>query len=395
MKKLLSLGFLFTTVTIYAQYPLAPEVWSIPKKVTAISQWQNRSESPSISFDKQKLYFDGIAVTEWADTGWGEPAFLPNYINQNLARWPIISPNGKRIFYTWFVGGWDLYYSDWDSTINNWGQPVNCGPNVNTVDYAENTGSLPNDTTLIFLSLNEAHISHWDSGTETWGPSERWPTPTLWFTSDYGFYLSPSFKKVYYVRSHLDTTIDGGSYLNYDIVVRYADSTNPTGYTIPHTLNYCLYADTQYFEGNYIGRFEGFPTLTPDGKKMYFTADYDSQETIYESIMLIDENGNPVSVNENYDHGRIPDKMELDPAYPNPFNPTTVIGYRLSEAGNVKITIYDVLGKEVSELVDEEKSSGEYKIIVDAEKLKLSSGTYIVVLKTKDQQLSQKIIYIK
>lgn len=47
-----------TAIDIFAQYPLAPEVWSIPEKVIVISEWQVRSESPSISFDKQKLYFE-------------------------------------------------------------------------------------------------------------------------------------------------------------------------------------------------------------------------------------------------------------------------------------------------------------------------------------------------
>ena len=276
-------------------------------------------------------------------------------------------------------------------------KPVNCGPNVNTVDYAENTGSfLPNDTTPDIFELEMKLIFHIGiRRDETGGPSERWPTPTLWMTSDYGIYVSPSFKKTYSVLAHLDTIIGGGSYLNYDIVVRYADSTNPSGYTIPKTSNFCFYADTQYFEGNYAGRFEGFPTLTPDGKKMYFTADYDSQETIYESTLLIDENGNCVGVDENHNKKKIPDKMEFDPAYPNPFNPTSVIGYRLTETGNAKITIYDILGKEIATILDEEKSAGEYKIIVDAEKLKLSSGTYIVVLKSGDRKISLKRIYIK
>lgn len=125
---------IFSAANTFAQFPLAPEVWSIPEKVVVISEWAVRSESPSISFDKNKLYFHagGIAVTQKSDTGWTEPYGLNSNINQHLARWPSISPNGKRVFFTWFLGGWDLYYSDWDSTINDCGPAVNCGPNVNT-----------------------------------------------------------------------------------------------------------------------------------------------------------------------------------------------------------------------------------------------------------------------
>ena len=395
MKKIILLICHFSAANIYAKYPLAPEVWSIPEKVAVISNWATRAQYPSITFDKQKLYFEGLAVTEWADTGWTEPYSLPSYINQHLARYPAISPNGKRLFFTWFLGGWDLYYSDWDSTINNWGPAINCGPNINTGDYAEGGCSLPNDTTLIFLKSTISHISYWNSQTETWGPAEGWPTPTLLFASDWGIYVSPNFKKVYYEGQRSDTTINGEPYLNYDIIVRYADSTNPSGYAIPKILNFCLYADTQYFAGNYADRFEGAPTLTPDGKKMYFTANYDSQITIYESIMLIDENGNPVGVEDEYGSNLYPQQIELFPAYPNPFNPTTTIGFRISEFGFVNLKVYNVLGQKVSTLVDEEKPAGVYKIMFNADKLQLNSGTYIIVLNALGTIIARKVILIK
>ena len=390
MKKIIFLILVFIIKNLQAQYPLAQEVWSIPEKVTAISEWAISARSPSVSFDKQKLYFEGLAVTEWADTGWTIPQLLPSHINQHLARYPCISPNGRRLFFTWYLPDWNIYYSDWDSTINDWGPAIYCGPDIYTGGC-----TLPNDTTLIFLRPGETLISYWDSQLETWGPAERWPTPYLYFNSDYGIYVSPGYNKVYDTATRADTTITGEPYLNYDIVVSYKDSTNPMGYKPPKILNFCLYADTQYFAGNYFGRFEGFPSLTPDGKKMYFTADYDSQTTIYESTMLIDENGNPVSVREPlYSDYRI-DKIELFPAYPNPFNPFTKIRYKTNESTIISICVYDLLGQKVRELFNAEKSAGEYELTINAEELKLSSGTYIVVLKTKKQQVSQKIIYLK
>ena len=214
MKKIILLISLIAAVNINAQYPLAPEIWSIPKEVAIISEYTGRAESPSISFDGNKLYFHGISMTERADTGWKWPVRLNNNVNQHLVRNPCISPNGKRLFFTWFWPGWDLYYSDWDSTINDWGIAVNCGANVNDPYLAEIGCSLPNDTTLIFLRANTAYISYWNSQTETWGPVERWPTPTLWFQSDWGIYVSPSLHKVYDIGSRADTTISGEWYLN-------------------------------------------------------------------------------------------------------------------------------------------------------------------------------------
>lgn len=392
---LINLLLLLPIYLVKAQFPLplAPEVWSIPEKIEVISNWAGRNQCPSVSWDKQKLYFDGLALTEWADTGWTIPQLLPSHINQHLATEPTISPSGRRLFFTWFWPTWNIYYSDWDSTANTWGPAINCGPNVND-PYAGGC-TLPNDTTLIFLRPGEALISYWDSQLELWGPAERWPTPYLYFNSDYGIYVSPDYNKVYDTATRADTTINGEPYLNYDIVVSYRDTTMPKGYTIPHNLNFCLYADTQYFAGNYISRGEGWPTLTPDGKKMYFTADYDSQLTIYESTMLIDENGNPVSVSEPKYPNSAVDKIEFFPAYPNPFNPNTTIRYKIADSENIIISLYDLLGQRVTELFNGERTTGEYNVIIDAEKLKLSSGTYIVVVKTKEQQVAQKINLIK
>lgn len=387
----------FTLSYAQTQYSQAPEFWSIPEKVAVISNWGLRTESPSISFDRQKLYIDagGIAVTELADTGWTKPYPLNNNINQHLARWPSISPNGKRIFFSWYIGGWDLYYSDWDSTINDWGPAISCGPNVNNPEETQFTGSLPNDSTLIFLRSTETHVSHWDSEKGIWGSSEKWPTPDFWFQSDKGIYVSPDFNKVYLTRANLDTTIEGTSYLNYNIVVRYADSTFTSGYGLSQIINFCLYADTQYFAGNYKDRTEGFPTLTPDGKKMYFTANYHGQVTIYESDLLIDENGNPVSIGKNNQPGRALTDMILLPAYPNPFNSEIKIKYSIANPININITMYNVVGQKIAKIYQGRKNSGNYEITINAEKLKLSSGTYIVVLESRYRKISQKLIYIK
>lgn len=69
-----------------------------------------------------------------------------------------------------------------------------------------------------------------------------------------------------------------------------------------------------------------------------------------------------------------PSSFSLLQNYPNPFNPTTAISYQLSSAGNVKLTVYDLLGREVATLVNEKKETGRYSVNFNASNL--TSGVY-------------------
>ncbi len=62
----------------------------------------------------------------------------------------------------------------------------------------------------------------------------------------------------------------------------------------------------------------------------------------------------------------IPNVYSLSQNYPNPFNPSTIITYGLPKSGNVKLIVYDILGREVKILVDEFKHANIYEISFDA-----------------------------
>lgn len=79
--------------------------------------------------------------------------------------------------------------------------------------------------------------------------------------------------------------------------------------------------------------------------------------------------------------------------YPNPFNPNTIISYHIPEQSVVSIKIFDVLGKEIETLVNEEKPAGKYKI--NWSPTNLPSGIYFYQLRTKDFVQTNKMLLMK
>ena len=94
----------------------------------------------------------------------------------------------------------------------------------------------------------------------------------------------------------------------------------------------------------------------------------------------------------------IPTTTELQPNYPNPFNPETRIQFGIPEAQSVKIAIYDILGRKINELVNETLPAGTHTVTWNGTSetgQKVSSGIYFYVLVTQDQQLVRKMILNK
>ncbi len=93
------------------------------------------------------------------------------------------------------------------------------------------------------------------------------------------------------------------------------------------------------------------------------------------------------------DNLSIPKQYALYQNYPNPFNPTTTIEFDIPEKTLVKLAIYDILGREVGKLIDNELEPGKYKISFNASNL--PSGVYFYILKTSSFTQTRKMILIK
>jgi uncharacterized protein (TIGR02145 family) len=89
----------------------------------------------------------------------------------------------------------------------------------------------------------------------------------------------------------------------------------------------------------------------------------------------------------------VPDKFELSQNFPNPFNPSTTISYKVPENILVTIKLYDVLGKEVSTLINEEQSAGIHTVNLNG--TGLSSGVYYYQMKAGNFSDSKKINLVK
>lgn len=85
--------------------------------------------------------------------------------------------------------------------------------------------------------------------------------------------------------------------------------------------------------------------------------------------------------------------FELAQNYPNPFNPSTKISFSIAKSSFVKLSVYDMIGREVSSLVSENKTAGNYEINFDASAL--SGGVYFYKMQTEEFTETKKMILSK
>lgn len=92
-----------------------------------------------------------------------------------------------------------------------------------------------------------------------------------------------------------------------------------------------------------------------------------------------------------------PEMTALEPPFPNPFNPGTKIRYRLSDAGRVEVSVYDLLGRKLQTLLNEHQPAGSYNLYWhgrDASGTRMASGSYIIILKTAEETQKQKVVLL-
>jgi hypothetical protein len=91
--------------------------------------------------------------------------------------------------------------------------------------------------------------------------------------------------------------------------------------------------------------------------------------------------------------GNLPAVYSLSQNYPNPFNPSTTIKYELPKTSVVRLTVYDVLGREVSVLVDDRRNAGAYEVKFDGSNL--ASGVYFYRIQAGDFTQTKRLLLLK
>ena len=182
--------------------------------------------------------------------------------------------------------------------------------------------------------------------------------------------------------------VTGGSYKIYRAI---NDNGAISPYSLVATVSHVTGATQQWIDGQIYpsGKFD--PVLT----YLYKVSAFDTQlkESVASDLKTI--TGYGVTWKKVSDENKvlIETVYNLSNAYPNPFNPSTIINYSVKEAGLVSLKVYDILGSEVANLVNETKEAGNFAVEFNA--ANLPSGVYIYTLQVNGYSESKKMLLMK
>lgn len=120
-----------------------------------------------------------------------------------------------------------------------------------------------------------------------------------------------------------------------------------------------------------------------------FGADGNQQVTL-DNLAWTGFEGTPTDIEKGFG---LPEDFRLSQNYPNPFNPTTRIEFEMPVSGIVTLAVYDLLGRQVALLANENYSAGTHNIAFDASQL--ASGVYMYRLNVAGQTFTRKMTLVK
>jgi hypothetical protein len=144
---------------------------------------------------------------------------------------------------------------------------------------------------------------------------------------------------------------------------------------------------------NQIAFIKGHGTTTNENEYSYIDKNLGSGNYSYKLVQVDFDGARTESQVVSVEIDSKPTEYALKQNYPNPFNPSTRIEYSISNDGNVKLTVFNMLGEEIKTLVNEYQTSGDYKINFDASAL--PSGIYYYRIETGKFNSVKKMVVLK
>lgn len=163
-----------------------------------------------------------------------------------------------------------------------------------------------------------------------------------------GFIKMPGWSDIVYLKTFIEDTLGITTFPNW----------------------YYAFGQAISADGNVIGI-----TAYPPGQNAH------AMVLTLDTVVPVEDDNNQVS------------EYQLDQNYPNPFNPSTRISFTIPKEGNVKLSVFNILGEKVAELINEFKVAGSYNI--DWSNSELTSGIYLYRLETNDFVQTKKMTFIK
>lgn len=249
---------------------------------------------------------------------------------------------------------------------NKWAGRLRGTYSYNNLGYTSQILVESNDSTDVWMNEERISYTYNNAGEMTTGLVEIW-TNNKWENYNNEIYSYDSSENL---LTYVTQNLDNGTWINFDKKTYSYDNNNN-----------CII-------GEYFKWENGFWTLQPGG---YLELSYNNkQNTIsdYASVIKVEY----ITVTGITDD--IQDlKYSLEQNFPNPFNPVTTIKYSIAKEDHVNLTVYDISGSKVAELVNEYKPSGNYSVQFSAGRL--ASGIYFYKLKSGNYSMSKKFILLK
>lgn len=309
---------------------------------------------------------------------------------------PVFSPDGNTIY----IAGKDsnLFAINLDGTLK-W--KFNCG-NVSKAPLIDSFGNIyfiPKESPQNLYSLSPDVSIRYKYFIQAIGPADIYSIPALDYNGNIYFIGYDTSCCPYYL-SLISLTNDGNyrwKYLfddsDYDDFWQPLICDSEGTVYVGSTFGYYYYAISSDGElkwklplNDY--QVDNTGAIAKDGT-LYIGVHKSSLAPNQQKTLIAIKDTGTVDVKDNF---KILD-YHLEQNYPNPFNPNTTINYAVKERGFVQLKVYDVLGKEVATLVNEEKPRGNYSVSFTGNDF--PSGVYVYSLRVNNFTQNRKMILLK